>query len=86
MKSFKELKQQINENGGGVEPRVTGGKAVNHVVDGGQSTDATRPEVFEQVRQYIANFTSKNYFKPAEAMVRMRSELNLVGIDFEYSL
>ncbi len=85
MKSFKDLKTKLDESGHDSEVRITGGKGAHRIVDGGKSTDATRPEVFETVRQYIANFTSKNYFKPAEAVVRMRAELNLVGIDFEYT-
>ena len=84
MKSFKDLKTNLDESNDS-EVRITGGKGAHRIVDGGKSTDATRPEEFETVRQYIANFTSKNYFKPAEAVVRMRAELNLVGIDFEYT-
>lgn len=80
MKSFKDLKTKLSE--AHTSTHETGEQSG---LDGGGSMDATRPEVFEQVRQYIANFTSKNYFRPSEAVVRMKAELNMVGIDFNYT-
>ena len=81
MKSFKDLRVQLDENGS--QPTVSGGKAVSRETD--VPNTAAKPAVLEQVKQYIANFTSKNYFKPAEAVVRMRAELNMVGIDWNYT-
>ena len=80
-KKFSELRKRMFESWAHVA--IDGSPAV---VDGGRTWDWTRDEQFlGKLNQYLENFGTKKFFDPVGATVRLRGEMNIIGMDFPFT-
>ena len=84
-KKFSELKRNMLKSmfESWMHVARDGGPAA---VDGGRSWDWTHDKGFlGKLNQYLENFGTKKFFDPVGATVRLRGEMNIIGIDFPYT-
>ena len=84
MKSFDDLRTQLNEYSEG--PYANG---TAFAAQGGHSqyrNDIADAGFMEKIQQYLDIVGGKSVFDPTGATIRLRGEMNIVGLDFPYSV
>ena len=82
MKSFDDLRTQLNEYSDG--PYANG---TSFAAQGGHSqyrNDIADAGFMDKIQQYLDIVGGKPVFDPQGATVRLRAEMNIVGLDFPY--
>jgi len=84
MKTFKDLKLNINEAGegsdtpsGSGEPDFAGN--LPHAM-----YQIEKPGVIEQINGYLKALSEKEYIEPRGAIVELRHKLNIINLDFKF--
>jgi|TARA_R100001015_G_C4597750_1_gene152836 hypothetical protein len=82
MKSFDDLRTQLNEFADG--PYASG---TAFAVQGGHSSrnDIGDAAFMDKIQQYLDIVGGKPVFDPHGATVRLRAEMNIVGLDFPFA-
>lgn len=81
MKRFTELVEQLAEDYGAI---YTYGSDLDSLGSGSYGVhNIGHPESLERINQYVENFTKKLYFDPRQAIVELRTKMNLLGLDFD---
>mgnify|MGYP003152918804 FL=1 len=84
MKSFDNLRTQLNEYADGPYANGTAFSA-----QGGHSqyrNDISDAGYMDKIQQYLDIVGGKPVFDPVGTTVRLRGEMNIVGLDFPYSV
>lgn len=88
MKSYKQLKKQLNEDaymdGGAIGGFPTQNSTRSAFSDYGvHRLDSS--EQLQRLQAFLNAFTGREYLEPRAAMSLLRVKLNLAGIDFDFS-
>jgi hypothetical protein len=84
MKSFKDLKSLTEDHAYSSEFPVNP-DANPDVTDKVASYQVDDNELMDRIDSFIKQYTMREYLDPKQALVQLRSKMNMVGFDFDYT-